>query len=562
MPDLVVIQLEPGVMTENLETSLSQEGRKPWAFNKFLSSMNGLRPGVNVLFLRATLPQGGPIGKQSAYPPDAVVHRLVLGTIVSAVNETPAPFFDGFPQEFWFDLIGDESFDPPIDLGAASTALNDKLPGLEMDGEKLRTLLSNGRAAKIGMYFDGEPRLAEYFKTAVLSAKPARSAGTSAPGSAPVPSVSPTSFGPLVDAVEGFLSAVKSSGLVFTGINEQLPRAFLSGLIAKRFALLTGLSGSGKTQLARAFGQWLGVGSNGPCHLVVPVRADWTTPDPLLGYEDALLPPDSFGARAWNVPPALEFMLRAYRDPQRPHVLVLDEMNLAHVERYFADVLSGMESGEPVLPNLMRTGAPYWYPVRSGPSLVSLPTNLFVLGTVNVDETTYQFSPKVLDRSFSFEFRVATDELDGSLRGLEPVKAGDAHHLEVLAAVSIDPDWHLRNPAATQSEIEGLLIKLHGLLAPIGLEFGHRTYREALRMAAILSASGLPAYEDIVDWTVMTKVLPRVHGSRRQLEPFLRSLQSLAEGADSEKPQHPLIARKVGRMLDALLTNQYAGFAE
>ena len=58
-----------------------------------------------------------------------------------------------------------------------------------------------------------------------------------------------------------------------------------------------------------------------------------------------------------------------------------------------------------------------------------------------------------------------------------------------------------------------MLIELHGLLAPIGLEYGHRSYREALRMAAILSASGLSAYEDIADWTVMTKVLPRVHGT-------------------------------------------------
>lgn len=562
MPDLVAIQLTPGPMTENLESSLSQDGRKPWAFNKFLSSMNGLRPGVNVLFLRATLPQGSPIGKQGAYPPDAVVHRLVLGTIVSPVNETAAPFFAGFPQEFWFDLIDDELFVPPIDLGAASTALNDKLPGLDMDGAKLRTLLSNGRSAKVGMYFDGEPRLAEYFKGLGSSAKAATSGGTSVAGAAPGPSVPPADLGPLADAVKGFVSAVKSSGLVFAGINEQLPRAFVSGLMAKRFALLTGLSGSGKTQLARAFGQWLGVGPEGPCHLVVPVRADWTTPDPLLGYEDALLPLDSSGARAWHVPPALEFLLRAYRDPQRPHVLVLDEMNLAHVERYFADVLSGMESGEPVLPNLTRSGGSYWYPVRSEQDLVSLPTNLFVIGTVNVDETTYQFSPKVLDRSFSFEFRVATDELDGSLRHLEPVMPGHPDHVATVAAVSADPDWHLLNPSTTQSEMEGLLVELHGLLAPIGLEYGHRSYREALRMAAILSASGLSAFEDIADWTVMTKVLPRVHGSRRQLEPFLRSLQSLAEGDDSEKPQHPLIARKVGRMLDSLLTNQYAGFAE
>ncbi len=158
---------------------------------------------------------------------------------------------------------------------------------------------------------------------------------------------------------------------MFLGANRDLPHAFVAALAAKRFALLSGLSGSGKTQLARALGQWLGEGEHGPRYLVVPVRPDWTSPEPLLGYEDALLPPEG-NRRAWSAPATLQFMLRAATDLEHLYLLVLDEMNLAHVERYFADVLSGIESGERVLPDLVKEADGYWRTLGDG-DLVQLP---------------------------------------------------------------------------------------------------------------------------------------------------------------------------------------------
>ena len=80
-------------------------------------------------------------------------------------------------------------------------------------------------------------------------------------------------------------------------------------------------------------------------------------------------------------------MLRAAHNPEWPHVLILDEMNLAHVERYFADVLSGMESRRECLPNLAHE-AGYWRVNASGREKIPFPENSFVVGTVNVDETT------------------------------------------------------------------------------------------------------------------------------------------------------------------------------
>src|SRR5688500_7762449 len=153
----------------------------------------------------------------------------------------------------------------------------------------------------------------------------------------------------LKTAAESFASALEKSYVHFGASHHALVRAFVASLATKRFAILTGLSGSGKTQIALRFGDWLG---KDRLH-VAPVRPDWTGAEALFGYEDALKPLAE-DLPAWTVPEPLAFMLRAAADPENAYALVLDEMNLAHVERYFADVLSGMESGGECLPNLVR----------------------------------------------------------------------------------------------------------------------------------------------------------------------------------------------------------------
>ena len=336
--------------------------------------------------------------------------------------------------------------------------------------------------------------------------------------------------------------------------------AFLAAVAAKRFAILSGLSGSGKTLLARSLGQWLGEDDRGPRYLVVPVRPDWTSPEPLLGYEDALLKPDG-KRRAWTAPSSLQFMLRAAADPQHLYLLVLDEMNLAHVERYFADVLSGIESGERVLPALVEEDDGHWR-VPDGQGLVAMPTNLIVVGTVNVDETTYQFSPKVLDRAFTFDFRVDTSELGQATRRPGTVEQATGEQLSEIRSVLIKDDWHLDHPAPRLAEVVEQLTDLHERLSEIGFEFGHRTFYEATRLAATLAGAGLADSDEALDWILMTKILPRLHGSRRQLEPFLGDLLTIATGTDSEKPVMPRTARKVARMLELVRANQFVSFAE
>ena len=116
-----------------------------------------------------------------------------------------------------------------------------------------------------------------------------------------------------------------------------------------------------------------------------------------------------------------------------PHFLILDEMNLSHVERYFADMLSAIESGEPL--HLHSEAGTVGHPaLPSGvPRELSLPPNLFIVGTVNVDETTYMFSPKVLDRANVLEFRVTEEEMVGFLANYK-----FAHNNVVGGAAMVD----------------------------------------------------------------------------------------------------------------------------
>lgn len=354
-------------------------------------------------------------------------------------------------------------------------------------------------------------------------------------------------------------------------------RAFVASLATKQFEILTGLSGSGKTQLALQFGNWFG-----PERVkLVAVRPDWTGADALFGYEDALQEPKD-GRRAWHVPPALEFMLKAARDPEWPYLLILDEMNLAHVERYFADVLSGMESGAPCLPNVAREDDGVWRLIPGAPGEVSVPRNLFIVGTVNVDETTYMFSPKVLDRANTLEFRVRTEDLVDDARKPVLCAPGPAELVRGFLAIATDPDWHVNNPHPHKDQISRYLRDLHRILSQFGFEFGHRVFTESLRFAAMLAATGEPGVEAAVDAIVMQKVLPRLHGNRRRLEPVLEAVGYMAyylqapptrtAGETFFDPLNPQAAEglprlprsfaKVQRMTSNLRANQFASFAE
>lgn len=351
----------------------------------------------------------------------------------------------------------------------------------------------------------------------------------------------------LPSAASAFVQAVVESGLRFGDDEEVFVRDFLVSAMTKRFVILTGLSGSGKTRLALALGQWFGESR----HEIVAVRPDWSGPEPLLGYPNALLPSRN-GQAAWDSPPALRFMLKAAADPSRAHLLILDEMNLAHVEQYFADVLSGMESREGVLPNLGRDDDGHWRQ-RTDPERLAMPNNLFIVGTVNVDETTFGFSPKVLDRANTVEFRVSTDALDETAEVAAVAEGSPADVAGILygATEALLPDAPVSMVAHLRS--------LHRLLVTHGREFGHRTFHEALRFARMLEVIDHGDADHATDVQILQKVLPRIAGSIRQVEGVLAEIIDFCGDGEG---RFPLAKDKANRMLSRGKVDGYTAFAE
>lgn len=350
-------------------------------------------------------------------------------------------------------------------------------------------------------------------------------------------------------------------------ISTQLATRYVASLLTKPFVILTGLSGSGKTKLAQLFAEWI-CDSQDQFRLV-PVGADWTNREPLLGYPNALdeskyVSPDNR---------VLELIVDAYLDPDRPYFLILDEMNMSHVERYFADFLSAMESGRSIYLHSGKSN------IKDVPDAFILPTNLFIVGTVNVDETTYMFSPKVLDRACVIEFRVRSDEMraylnENSGRVLESLNSQGAGMAKDFL--------ELRNRAGVNTPTErDTLLGFFDELQKIGAEFGYRTASEINRFNVMMKAldDGLSTNE-IMDYAILQKLLPKVHGSRRKLEPVLRKLiqlcvsetyQSELDNLISQKTSveelreqilYPESLTKILRMYRSMTDNGFTSFAE
>lgn len=347
------------------------------------------------------------------------------------------------------------------------------------------------------------------------------------------------------DLIDKCLTSMHDAGLV---IPRPLLTRFVSSLLAKQFVILAGLAGSGKTKLALAFAKWFEE-IEGQVQ-VVAVGADWTTSEQVLGYRNAL--DDSKYHRPANG--ALDVILEAGKDPNRPYFLILDEMNLSHVERYFADLLSAIESGEQIA---LHAGGD---PVEGVPPRIELPRNIFIVGTVNVDETTYMFSPKVLDRANVIEFRTSKEEILAFLDAPRPpdlalLEGKGAPYAKLFVdAATIRPRLqdlpaHVGEGAEIQRQLSAALGGLFDVLTQIGAEFGYRTVNEIARFTyfhALLVGKGWQL-EDALDAQLVQKLMPKLHGSERRLRPVLDALGSFAK-----ERQLDLGSAKVDRMLERL----------
>lgn len=303
---------------------------------------------------------------------------------------------------------------------------------------------------------------------------------------------------PIVDIENG----IKALGGHYPNGEVQRFHAALNFLSHKHFVILSGLSGTGKTQLALKYARAVhGLTSNtsdDPLIFECPVRPEWTDPTGLTGYFDVL-------TNRYVVPTFLEAVLVATAHHESPVFVILDEMNLARVEYYFSDVLSCMETGGRL--HLHSNSVPL--EGTTGTSIraeLPLPSNLFIIGTINVDETTNPVSDKVLDRASVID--MSSVDVQGFLGSLE------ARFPELKDA---------------RAASEARLIEIHGLMQQYGQGFGYRIIEEFVRYHSFNAAYLKNLSTDVTDQLLVQKILVKLRGSERQ-RTLLTSLEKACVG--------------------------------
>lgn len=306
---------------------------------------------------------------------------------------------------------------------------------------------------------------------------------------------------------------------------DPLIENFYLSLKTKPFVILAGISGTGKTKLVKLFAESVGAtGENGQFTLI-PVRPDWNDPTDLIGYQD-------FSGR-FKPGRLTEVMVTASLPENRnkPYFICLDEMNLARVEHYFSDLLSLLESQrwmdgqivtEPLIPytSLDRLEDQELY------GDLGIPENVYLIGTVNMDETTYPFSKKVLDRANTLEFnhidltQLPWSEGDEEKEIVEIAPVSQRFfHADYLNLVNVDAENKELVKRTTNK-----LVAINQVLAEIHAQVGFRI-RDTISFYSIYAERfGLLTEDETFDLQLLQKILPRIQGSHTSVKRVLIKL--------------------------------------
>jgi hypothetical protein len=318
----------------------------------------------------------------------------------------------------------------------------------------------------------------------------------------------------------------------------------VSALATKPFVILAGTTGTGKTKTIRD----LAIKIN-PIpeitdfnHAFIPVEAGWTDGRHLLGYKNP------FGRSGENYVSTklIDTLLKAnypeYKDT--PFFIILDEMNLSHVEMYFSKFLSVMETARDATPEPVLGLEELHLLYKSGTTSpvettyienainqkgLFLTNNVFFVGTVNMDETTYMFSPKVLDRSFVIQYA-------------PPVPSDVGHEFAIASSDRLETTTGslssfiaTRSDAKLSNEYDEYLDQLYGALGKF--RFGPRTTNEIRRYISVCAEisdkfkvhDSYDGKASVLDRLTVQKILPKIHGNRDSLMPVFKSLKTLFE---------------------------------
>lgn len=312
---------------------------------------------------------------------------------------------------------------------------------------------------------------------------------------------------------------------------------FYLSLKTKPFVIMAGISGTGKTKLVQLFAEALGATEKNSRFTLIPVRPDWSDPSDLLGYRDlsGKFKPGKLTQVFWEA--------SQLHNLDKPYFICLDEMNLARVEHYFSDLLSVMETRrwqeaniitdaivppEDVQTLLAETVSGY---ADEANAALGIPENVYLVGTVNMDETTHPFSKKVLDRAQTIEF----NEIDLNHFPKLNVSAAQTPSALTLPNSFLRSDYLIMKDAYADNEeliqrTTARLVEINQILENVHSHIGFRVRDNICFFMVYNQRFELLPEEEAFDLQLLQKILPRLQGSHSSLKRALIELMAFAIG--------------------------------
>ncbi len=321
-----------------------------------------------------------------------------------------------------------------------------------------------------------------------------------------------------IDVIKEIHSYISSKGFSY---DENIIKNLYISLKTKPFVILSGISGTGKSKIVELFAEAIGANSDNNRFKLIPVKPDWSDSTDLLGYRniEGVFTPGIITLTAY------EAMMNA----EKPYVICLDEMNLARVEYYFSDILSIMETRKvnedgKIVTNLLLSREQFGGDIEAMDKYgdVYLPENLYIVGTVNMDETTFPFSKKVLDRANTIEFNYVNLDYSFEDSNVQSVEAKNYHNnllkSEFLKIVDCKEYKELGVKVISK------LIEINNILQKYNQHFGYRVRDEIVFYMIYATKYNLLSYEVAFDMSITQKILPKISGSNEDVQALLLDL--------------------------------------
>lgn len=378
--------------------------------------------------------------------------------------------------------------------------------------------------------------------------------------------------------------------------NNELDRLAMKDLLqivsikTKPFIILAGLSGTGKSRLVRTLAYKCNnidsdreSGIHPPSNFqLIKVKPNWHDSSELLGYESRISGKDRFVTTDF-----IRFIVKAWQHPETPFFLCLDEMNLAPVEQYLAEYLSAVEtrrmydgkirSDALISSALIRKYAENADGVDDAYDLwaelelsdndiqeelkqkgISLPENLIVMGTVNMDETTHSFSRKVLDRAMTMEM----NDIDLVNIGLSSDSDDWDYPAAPIPYKMIIPEKTQGSEVYKELGDRGVAILDYLVMINDHLEGSPFKIAYRVRDEFLLYAYNFSLLEErpdnwltvVLDEMTLMKILPRIEGDEERTR-LLDNLITIFQELDLKKSEH-----KAKEMIERRKISHYTSF--